>query len=121
MAIQSTRGTDAWIERISVQEMPALCATVRMLEKMAQDDNMSLADLGKSILHDNGLTTRILRVANSVTYSRGSNQVTTISRAVVLLGFGSTVPSSISVASKRDCTTFSLAPDQSIWQMLKTT
>lgn len=87
MAIQSTRGTDAWIERISVQEMPALCATVRMLEKMAQDDNMSLADLGKSILHDNGLTTRILRVANSVTYSRGSNQVTTISRAVVLLGF----------------------------------
>ena len=86
MAIQSTRGTDAWIERISVQEMPALCATVRMLEKMAQDDNMSLADLGKSILHDNGLTTRILRVANSVTYSRGSNQVTTISRAVVLLG-----------------------------------
>ena len=87
MAIQSTRGTDAWIERISVQEMPALCATVRMLEKMAQDDNMSLADLGKSILHDNGLTTRILRVANSITYSRGSNQVTTISRAVVLLGF----------------------------------
>jgi hypothetical protein len=58
MAIQTTRGTDAWIERISVQEMPALCATVRMLEKMAQDDNMSLADLGKSILHDNGLTTR---------------------------------------------------------------
>ena len=54
MAIQSTRGTDAWIERISVQEMPALCATVRMLEKMAKDDNMSLADLGKSILHDHG-------------------------------------------------------------------
>lgn len=65
MAIQSTRGTDAWIERISVQEMPALCATVRMLEKMAKDDNMSLADLGKSILHDHGLTTRILRVAKT--------------------------------------------------------
>ena len=48
MAIQSTRGTDAWIERISVQEMPALCATVWMLEKMAKDDNMSLADLGNS-------------------------------------------------------------------------
>jgi Predicted signal transduction protein len=87
MAIQSTRGTDAWIERINVQEMPALCATVRMLEKMAKDDNMSLADLGKSILHDHGLTTRILRVANSVTYNRGNTPVTTISRAVVLLGF----------------------------------
>ena len=87
MAIQSTRGTDAWIERISVQEMPALCATVRMLEKMAKDDNMSLADLGKSILHDHGLTTRILRVANSITYNRSNSSITTISRAVVLLGF----------------------------------
>lgn len=87
MAIQSTYGTDAWIERISVQEMPALCATVRMLEKMATDDNMSLADLGKSLLHDHGLTSRILRIANSVAYNRGNTPVTTVSRAVVLLGF----------------------------------
>lgn len=83
MAIQSTRGTDAWIERISVQEMPALCATVRMLEKMAKDDNMSLADLGKSILHDHGLTTRILRVANSCIFRSNPDTDSGITRTVI--------------------------------------
>ena len=82
-----TRGTDAWVERISNKEMPALCSTVRMLEQMAKDDTASLAHLGQSVLHDHGLTTRILRVANSVTYNRSGNQVTTMSRAAVLLGF----------------------------------
>jgi HD-like signal output (HDOD) protein len=87
MASLHTRGTDAWVERISNKEMPALCSTVRMLEQMAKDDTSSLAHLGQSVLHDHGLTTRILRVANSVTYSRSGNQVTTMSRAAVLLGF----------------------------------
>ncbi len=87
MASLPTRGTDAWVERISNKEMPALCSTVRMLEQMAKDDTSSLAHLGQSVLHDHGLTTRILRVANSVTYSRSGNQVTTMSRAAVLLGF----------------------------------
>lgn len=83
----TTRGTDAWVERISVHELPALCSTVRLLERLANDDTSSLAHLGQSILHDNGLTTRILRVANSVMYRRGNYQVTTMSRAAVLLGF----------------------------------
>lgn len=87
MSSTPTRGTDAWVERISNKEMPALCSTVRMLEQMAKDDTASLAHLGQSVLHDHGLTTRILRVANSVTYSRSGNQVTTMSRAAVLLGF----------------------------------
>ena len=83
----ATRGTEAWVERISVREMPALCSTVRMLEQMANDDTASLANLGQSVLHDHGLTTRILRVANSVTYRRSGTQITTMSRAAVLLGF----------------------------------
>lgn len=87
MAIQMTRGTDAWVERISVQEMPALCATVKMLDKLSQDDNTSLSELGKAIMHDHGLTSRILRVSNSVTYNRSGVPVTTMSKAVVLLGF----------------------------------
>jgi HD-like signal output (HDOD) protein len=87
MSIKSTRGTEAWVERISVQEVPALSDTIRLLEKMAKDEKLSLADLGKTILNDHGLITRILRVANSVTYRRSGNPVTTISKAVVLLGF----------------------------------
>lgn len=40
MASLSTRGTDAWVERISTKEM-LLCSTVRMLEQMAKDDVLS--------------------------------------------------------------------------------
>jgi len=67
--------------------MPALCSTVRDLEKLAKDDVSSLALLGRSVMHDNALTSRILRVANSAFYNKGINPVSTVSRAAVVLGF----------------------------------
>ncbi|QFU23572.1 HDOD domain-containing protein [Shewanella eurypsychrophilus] len=82
-----SKGVDYWTKRISDQEMPALCSTVKTLEKLAKDDVSSLGLLGKSVMHDNALTSRILRVANSATYSKGHSQVTTVSRATVVLGF----------------------------------
>ncbi|MEC4726614.1 HDOD domain-containing protein [Shewanella sp. D64] len=82
-----SNGIDYWIKRISDQEMPALCSTVKTLEKLAKDDVSSLGILGKSVMHDNALTSRILRVANSATYSKGHHQITTVSRATVMLGF----------------------------------
>ena len=83
----AVRGTEAWVEQISVRELPALCATVRMLEKLSKDDTASLAQLGQSVLHDQGLTSRLLRVVNSISYNRGRQPVTTVSRAAVILGF----------------------------------
>ncbi|MGX2963680.1 MULTISPECIES: HDOD domain-containing protein [Shewanella] len=67
--------------------MPALCSTIRTLEKLAKDDVSSMAILGRSIMHDNALTSRILRVANSAIYNKGISPVTTVSRAAVVLGF----------------------------------
>mgnify|MGYP003669203222 FL=1 len=81
------KGADYWTKRISDQEMPALCSTVRDLEKLAKDDVSSLSLLGRSVMHDNALTSRILRVANSATYNKGINPVSTVSRAAVVLGF----------------------------------
>ncbi|WP_398410662.1 HDOD domain-containing protein [Shewanella inventionis] len=81
------KGADYWTKRISDQEMPALCSTVRSLEKLAKDDVSSMALLGRSVMHDNALTSRILRVANSAIYNKGINQVSTVSRAAVVLGF----------------------------------
>ena len=37
------KGADYWTKRISDQEMPALCSTVRDLEKLAKDDVSSLS------------------------------------------------------------------------------
>lgn len=43
--------------------------------------------MGRSVLHDQGLTARILKVVNSVTYGMGRNKITTVSRAAVILGY----------------------------------
>ncbi|GAA5217478.1 HDOD domain-containing protein [Corallincola platygyrae] len=87
MSKDGIKGTEAWVEKIGKYELPALAATVRNLEKMASNDTASLASLGQSVLHDQGLTSRILRVVNSVTYGVGRNRVTTVSRAAVILGY----------------------------------
>lgn len=81
------KGVDYWTNRISELEMPALCSTVQSLEKLAKDDVSSLALLGRSVMHDNALTSRILRVANSTLYHKGSTQISTVSRAAIVLGF----------------------------------
>ncbi|WP_347566518.1 HDOD domain-containing protein [Shewanella sp. 4t3-1-2LB] len=80
-------GADYWVRRISEQEMPALGSMIRTLEQLAKDEVSSMAVLGRSIMHDNALTSRVLRVANSAIYNKGISQVTTLSRAAVVLGF----------------------------------
>lgn len=67
--------------------MPALGSMIRTLEQLAKDEVSSMAVLGRSIIHDNALTSRVLRVANSAIYNKGISQVTTLSRAAVVLGF----------------------------------
>lgn len=86
-SIETIKGTDAWVEKISNEELPSLCTTVKMLQNIPDDENLSLAQLGQTILQDNGLTSRILRISNSVAYNRSNTQITTISKAVILLGF----------------------------------
>ncbi|BBB25665.1 HDOD domain-containing protein [Amphritea japonica] len=78
-------GTDEWVEMIGEQELPALCSTIREIEKLSKDDISSLAKLGQTVLHDHALTSSILKVANSAGYM-GRNPVTTVSRASVVLG-----------------------------------
>ena len=87
MSCKGLFGQEAWVRYISEHEMPVLRDTVAKLDKIAQDDTASLSQLGQEVLHDHGLTARILRIANSACYNRGRQQVTTVSRALVMLGF----------------------------------
>ncbi|MFT5162272.1 MAG: hypothetical protein ACI9FJ_000840 [Alteromonadaceae bacterium] len=61
-------GNEVWVNHISKQEMPTQSSTIRILESLANDDIMSLAKLGQSVLHDYALTSSILKVANSSVY-----------------------------------------------------
>jgi len=77
--------TQQWIEIIADSELPAITSTARMLDKFSNDDKSSLPKLSEAILHDQGLSSCLLKVANNIQHL-GVNKVTTVSRAAVVLG-----------------------------------
>lgn len=81
--IQKT--AEQWIEVIANTELPAITSTVKMLDKFSNDDKSSLPKLSKAILHDQALSSCLLKIANNAQH-HGVNKVTTVSRATVVLG-----------------------------------
>lgn len=77
--------TEQWIELIANTELPAITSTARMLDKFSNDDKSSLPKLSKAILHDQALSSCLLKVANNAQHI-GINKITTVSRATVVLG-----------------------------------
>jgi HD-like signal output (HDOD) protein len=70
------------------QALPALGQSVAMVTKMASGESDTVEQLAQAILADASLTQRLLRLANSPLYrTRDAAPVTTVSRALVLLGF----------------------------------
>lgn len=68
-------------------DLPALGSTVSRVVQLASADDQAIHDLTYFILSDVSLTQKILRLSNSVPYRTMSGaQVTTISRAIFLLG-----------------------------------
>jgi putative nucleotidyltransferase with HDIG domain len=75
-------------ERIAamVGDLPSLPHVAAKVMELIHDSSSSAADLEKLIASDQAMTARLLRVANSVFYGvRG--QVSTLSRAIVIIGF----------------------------------
>jgi HD-like signal output (HDOD) protein len=70
------------------EDMFALGTSVARVVQMASSDDHGTHDLAYYVLSDVALTQRILRLANTVQYRTASGtSVTTISRAISLLGF----------------------------------
>jgi HD-like signal output (HDOD) protein len=70
------------------QALPALGQSVAMVTRMASGESDTVEQLAQAILADASLTHRLLRLANSPLYrTRDAAPVTTVSRALVLLGF----------------------------------
>ena len=69
-------------------ELPALGASVSEVVRMASAQDDSVRELASFLLNDVALTQKMLRLANTVSYrTAGGMPVTTISRAIFLLGF----------------------------------
>jgi len=85
MIASHKKSTAQWVEKIAQHELPAITSTVKMLDRFANDDVSSLAKLSEAVLHDQALSSCLLRVANSIPHF-GVTKVTTVSRAAVMLG-----------------------------------
>jgi HD-like signal output (HDOD) protein len=85
MGTKVLQTTEQWVDLIANSELPAITSTARMLDKFSNDDKSSLPKLSEAILHDQGLSSCLLKVANNIQHI-SINKVTTVSRASVVLG-----------------------------------
>ena len=85
MQHRPTHSLEHWIDLIANCELPAITSTAKLLDKFSNDDKSSLSKLSEAILHDQGLSSCLLKVANH-TQHFSVNKVTTVSRATVVLG-----------------------------------
>ncbi len=68
-------------------DFPAFAANVTELNALCDRDDVTPDQLADVVLRDYAITQKLLRMVNSAWYRRGSKPVSTISRAVVMLGF----------------------------------
>lgn len=67
-------------------DLPVFSQTISILNKASSSDTDSMASVSNAILKDYSLTNKVLRLVNSAYYNRGGGKISTISRAVVMLG-----------------------------------
>ncbi len=67
-------------------DFPSLSKSVHDLAEALQDEDKSIADVTGAILSDFTLTQKVIRLANSAMYAGIGGEITTITRAAVVLG-----------------------------------
>lgn len=88
-SVSTINARDIFLQKIDKDvDLPAIGNAVARVVQMTSSDEDAVADLTYFILSDVALTQKILRLSNTVQYRTVSGiQVTTISRAIYLLGF----------------------------------
>lgn len=80
-------GLQQWMAQLNKAELPAMAVVVHDLLRLSQSETASIKQLAEVLLRDASLTSKVLRVSNSVYCNPGREIVKTISRAVVVIGF----------------------------------
>lgn len=69
-------------------DFPAMSISIATINQLANSERSDAASLSNAILKDLALTNKVLRIANSAYYARiGGGRISTVSRAIVVLGF----------------------------------
>jgi HD-like signal output (HDOD) protein len=85
MTSKKKKSLKQWVDLLAIQELPAITSIACTLDKFSNDDVSSIPSLSKAILHDQALSTSLLKVVNNMPRSTG-NKVNTISRGATILG-----------------------------------
>jgi len=84
--VEKVKRTDKqWVRILAQNEMPAITSVAAMLDQYSNDDISSIPNLSKAILHDQGLSSCLLKVANNSPRVAVS-KVNTVSRAAIVIG-----------------------------------
>ena len=89
---QPSKKQDATIEFLlrrmkRKKDFPALTESLFKINKIVAQDDSGFNELASAIVEDFALTAKILKIVNSAYYRRSGGEVTTISHAVMMLGF----------------------------------
>jgi len=70
-------------------DFPAMSASIERVQQLTRSEDDTLATLSGAILKDVALTNKLLRLVNTVQFRHaGGGSISTVSRAVQLIGFG---------------------------------
>jgi len=78
---------ESWIKHLSGEDMPVFSGTVADVTESVNSEDSSASEVAQTILRDASLTSRLLKVANSFNYNPSGKKISTVSRAVMVLGF----------------------------------
>ena len=92
------RGAEAWVNYLDSVELPVLSNTLKSICLITESDKVKIEELVKVILNDADLTSKVLKLANSVCYNPLRVPTSTMSRAIVQIGFESIKAIAISSA-----------------------
>jgi eukaryotic-like serine/threonine-protein kinase len=85
MEIQNLRKDEVLDKIRQSSDLPGLVETIGFFNNLKEIEAQNVTEIANTILKDYGLTTKLLKVVNSVHFLH-FGEVTTISRAIFLLG-----------------------------------
>jgi len=81
------KGLADWVNRLGESGMPVFAHTAGDISRVSDSAESSAAELARVVLQDAAMTAKLLRVANSPIFNPVGKSISTVSRAVVVLGF----------------------------------
>jgi HD-like signal output (HDOD) protein len=85
MSEKARSSLSQWTEQLAEKELPAITSIASTLDKFDNDDISSIPELSKIILHDQALSSCLLKVVNTTQHT-AVNKISTVSRAAIVLG-----------------------------------